>query len=66
MLLDRDFRAVPVIEVDNRVVGIITNGDLVERGGLTARLDCSARSRAQRWSARWLPPVLENEPPRRS
>jgi CBS domain-containing protein len=39
MLLDRDFRAVPVVEGDNRLVGIITNGDLVERGGVTARLE---------------------------
>jgi CBS domain-containing protein len=39
MLLDRDFRAVPVVEADNRLVGIITNGDLVECGGVTARLE---------------------------
>ncbi len=39
MLLDRDFRALPVVDADNRLVGIITNSDLVERGGLTARLE---------------------------
>jgi CBS domain-containing protein len=39
MLLERDFRALPVVDVDNRLIGIITNGDLVERAGLTARVE---------------------------
>jgi CBS domain-containing protein len=39
MLLDRDFRAMPVVDTENRLVGIITNGDLVERGGVTARIE---------------------------
>jgi CBS domain-containing protein len=39
MLLDRDFRAVPVVDGQNQLVGIITNGNLVERGGLSARLE---------------------------
>ena len=39
MLLDREFRALPVVEADNRLVGIITNSDLVERGGVTARME---------------------------
>ena len=39
VLLDRDFRAVPVVDADNRLVGIISNGDLVERGGVTARIE---------------------------
>jgi len=38
-LLTRSFRALPVIDPDRKVVGIITNGDLVRRGGLTVRLD---------------------------
>jgi CBS domain-containing protein len=42
MLIDRDFRSVPVVDADDRVVGIITNRDLVERGGLTARLELLA------------------------
>jgi CBS-domain-containing membrane protein len=41
-LLDRDFRAVPVVQSDGRVVGIITNTDLVERGGVPARLELLA------------------------
>lgn len=39
LLLDRDFRSVPVIDQDNRLVGIITGGDLVERGGLSGRVE---------------------------
>jgi CBS domain-containing protein len=42
MLLDRDFRAVPVVEHDGTLVGIITNQDLVERGGLSARIELLA------------------------
>ncbi|MGC4116743.1 MAG: DUF190 domain-containing protein [Myxococcales bacterium] len=37
-LLNRDYRAVPVVE-HGRPVGIITNSDLLARGGLTIRLD---------------------------
>ena len=39
LLLDRNFRALPVVDAQNRLVGIITNRDLVERGGLTARVE---------------------------
>jgi CBS domain-containing protein len=39
MLLERDFRSLPVVDSNNRLMGIITNGDLVERAGLTARLE---------------------------
>lgn len=39
MLLTRDFRALPVIDTEGRLLGIITNGDLVERAGLTARVE---------------------------
>jgi CBS-domain-containing membrane protein/PII-like signaling protein len=42
LLIGRDYRAVPVIDEAERVVGIITNGDLVERGGLAMRLDLLA------------------------
>lgn len=38
-LLGRDFRALPVIDDDGRLVGILTGGDLVGRGGLGARLE---------------------------
>jgi CBS domain-containing protein len=39
MLLDRDFRALPVVDQNAMLVGIITNRDLVERGGLSARVE---------------------------
>lgn len=38
-LVTRQFRAVPVIDSERRVVGIVTNGDLVRRGGLPLRLE---------------------------
>jgi CBS domain-containing protein len=38
-LVQRPFRAVPVIDDERRVVGIVTNGDLVRRGGLPVRLE---------------------------
>lgn len=38
LMLGKVYRAVPVVE-DGRPVGIITNGDLVHRGGLGVRLD---------------------------
>lgn len=39
LLLRERLRAVPVVDTGRRVVGIITNGDLVERGGLPLRLE---------------------------
>jgi len=39
LLLDRDFRSVPVVDPENRLLGIITGGDLVERGGLRGRVE---------------------------
>jgi CBS domain-containing protein len=39
MLLDRDYRALPVVDSDGVLVGIVTNRDLVERGGLSARIE---------------------------
>lgn len=38
-LLDRDYRALPVVDEEQRLVGIITNRDLVERGGVSARVE---------------------------
>lgn len=38
-LLRRKLRAVPVVDGTNRVVGIISNGDLVQRGELPLRLE---------------------------
>jgi CBS domain-containing protein len=42
LLLERDLRAVPVVDTHKGLVGIITNGDLVARGGLSARLELLA------------------------
>ncbi len=41
-LVERQCRAVPVIDDERRVVGIVTNGDLVRRGGLPVRLELLA------------------------
>lgn len=41
-LLDRDYRAMPVVNGEGRLIGIITDRDLVERGGLSTRLDLLA------------------------
>ena len=41
LTLGKTYRAVPVVE-EGRPVGIITNGDLVHRGGLGVRLDLLA------------------------
>ena len=38
LLINRDYRALPVVDSQNRVIGIITNGDLLERGGLRTRI----------------------------
>jgi len=39
MLVDRDYRGLPVVDQANRVVGVVTNRDLIERGGLSARVE---------------------------
>ncbi|HET7753886.1 MAG TPA: DUF190 domain-containing protein [Anaeromyxobacteraceae bacterium] len=41
LMLGHTYRSVPVVE-DGRPVGIVTNGDLVQRGGLGVRLDLVA------------------------
>lgn len=38
LLLKESFKAVPVIDADRKVVGIISDGDLMERGGMPLRL----------------------------
>ncbi len=43
LLLDRDLRAVPVVDAEQRLLGIVTNGDLVERAGLGARVELLAQ-----------------------
>jgi CBS domain-containing protein len=42
MLSYREYRALPVLDQGGRLVGIITNTDLVERGGLSAPVDLLA------------------------
>ena len=50
-LLGQDFRALPVIGAADLLVGVVSSGDLVERGGLRARLDLlAAMSAAARGS----------------
>jgi len=39
LLINRDYRALPVVDSQHHVIGIITNGDLIERGGLRARIE---------------------------
>jgi CBS domain-containing protein len=38
LLLKESFKAVPVIDPDRHVIGIISDGDLIERGGMPLRL----------------------------
>lgn len=39
LLLGKDYRALPVVDARERVVGIVSNGDLVDRGGLRLRIE---------------------------
>jgi CBS-domain-containing membrane protein len=39
LLVNRNYRALPVVDASGHLVGIVTNGDLVERGGLGLRLE---------------------------
>jgi len=41
LLIGRDYRAMLVVDASERVIGIVTYGDLIERGGLTAWLELS-------------------------
>jgi CBS-domain-containing membrane protein len=42
LLIGREFRALPVVDTAGRLRGIVANTDLIERGGLTARLELLA------------------------
>ena len=49
LLIGQPFRALPVVDRDRRVVGVVSSGDLVERAGLGARLELlNAMSAADR------------------
>jgi CBS domain-containing protein len=51
LLVGREFRALPVVDKEGRVTGVLSSGDLVERGGLGARIELlSAMSDAARRS----------------
>jgi CBS-domain-containing membrane protein len=39
LLVNQNYRALPVVDDQRRVIGIVTNGDLVERGGLGLRME---------------------------
>ena len=39
LMLGREFRALPVVDHEGRVTGVVSSGDLVERGGLGARVE---------------------------
>src|SRR5581483_2065004 len=39
LLVGREYRALPVVDADQHVVGIVTSSDLVERGGAPLRLE---------------------------
>lgn len=39
LLLDKGYRSLPVVDEGNHLLGIITDGDLLKRAGLSTRLD---------------------------
>lgn len=43
LLLGKLYRALPVVDAQGHVLGIITNGDLLEKGGLLARIEVGQR-----------------------
>jgi CBS domain-containing protein len=49
LLLQRGYRSLPVVDENGRPQGIITDGDLLRRAGLSARLDLQAELPAADW-----------------
>lgn len=49
LLLQRGYRSLPVVDENGRPQGIITDGDLLNRAGLSARLDLQAELSAAEW-----------------
>jgi CBS domain-containing protein len=49
LLLQKRYRSLPVVDVDGRIQGIITEGDLLRRTGLVARLDLQREIGAADW-----------------
>jgi CBS-domain-containing membrane protein len=69
LLVGREFRALPVVDPEGRVTGVVSSGDLVDRGGLGARIELlSAMSETARRSfldqlpARRVATVMTAEP----
>lgn len=69
LLIGREFRALPVVDGDGRLVGVVSSGDLVQRAGLGARLELlsamSARARRgflDRIAARRIGDVMTPDP----
>lgn len=52
LLLQKGFRSLPVVTDQGRLVGIITDGDLLRRAGLSARLDELTPPSAAEWQQR--------------
>lgn len=51
LLLQKGYRSLPVVGENDRLQGIITDGDLLRRAGLVARLDLQAALPAPDWQA---------------
>ncbi len=49
LLLQKGYRSLPVVDENGRPLGIITDGDLLRRAGLSARLDLQADLPAATW-----------------
>ncbi len=49
LLLEKGYRSLPVVDENGRLQGIITDGDLLRRAGLTARLDMQAEIPMATW-----------------
>lgn len=69
LLVGQEFRALPVVDHDRRVVGVVSSGDLVARAGLGARLellsamsDLDRRRFLDQVSARRIRDVMSPEP----
>lgn len=58
ILLERGFRGVPVVSAGRRVVGVVTEEDLVTRGGLPVRPGLLARPGAGGGAGAAAPPAL--------
>jgi CBS domain-containing protein len=49
LLLQKGYRSLPVVDRNDRLLGILTDGDLLRRGGLLARLDLQAELSRADW-----------------